>query len=62
MIANKQEHIKNNVQKYTDGKYETPKIDLDIFFKSPKLIVHESLLTSELLEPLQADSVIIDLG
>lgn len=37
-------------------------MDLDIFLRSPKLIVYEPLLGDPLLNPAQADALIIDLG
>ncbi len=61
-IANKEEQIKNNIENYKNGKYSTPQIDLDIFFLSPKLIIHESILTSEVINKRSIDCLIIDLG
>ena len=61
-IANKEEQIKNNIENYKNGKYSTPQIDLDIFFLSPKLIIHESILTSQVINRRNVDCLIIDLG
>ena len=46
VVATKEQQIKNNIENYKNGKYTSPQIDMDIFFLSPKLIIHESLLTS----------------
>lgn len=54
--------MKNNIENYKNGKYSTPQIDLDIFFLSPKLIIHESLLTSQVINRRSVDCLIIDLG
>ena len=35
---------------------------MDIFFLSPKLIIHESLLTSQMINPKKVECLIIDLG
>lgn len=50
MVANKQEQVKNNLQKYSEGKYEPPKLDLDIFLLSPKIVLHESLLSKNIID------------
>lgn len=54
--------MKNNIENYKNGKYSTPQIDLDIFFLSPKLIIHESILTSQVINRRSVDCLIIDLG
>ena len=54
--------MKNNIENYKNGKYSTPQIDLDIFFLSPKLIIHESILTSKVINRRSVDCLIIDLG
>ena len=37
-------------------------MDLDIYFISPKIIIHETLLNEKLMDSSNADAIIIDLG
>ena len=37
-------------------------MDLDIYFISPKIIIHETLLNEKLMDRTNADAIIIDLG
>jgi hypothetical protein len=62
VVATKEQQIKNNIENYKNGKYTSPQVDMDIFFLSPKLIIHESLLTSQMINPKSVDCLIIDLG
>lgn len=62
MIKTKQEQVKNNLANYTQGKYEPPKLDLDIYFLSPKIVIHESLLSSRVVNPDEMTSFVVDLG
>jgi hypothetical protein len=62
VVATKEQQIKNNIENYKNGKYTSPQIDMDIFFLSPKLIIHESLLTSQMINPKKVECLIIDLG
>ena len=62
VVATKEQQIKNNIENYKNGKYTSPQIDMDIFFLSPKLIIHESLLTSQVINPKNVECLVIDLG
>ncbi len=44
MIQNQQEQFYTNIQKFTYGDFDPPKMDLDIYFISPKIIINESLM------------------
>jgi hypothetical protein len=63
MYERQKEEVKNVVDNYARGTKDPPKLDLDIYFISPKIIVHESLLSSKVVNESEGlSSIVIDLG
>lgn len=62
MIANKRDQLEKNLVQYQRGNYESPKLDLDISFNAPKLVLHESLMHSFVIDPDRQVALVIDLG
>lgn len=61
MIQNKEELIRNHIDKYKEGKQSAPKLELDIYIISPKIIVHEAIMSPHLVD-MDPQAIVIDLG
>ncbi len=62
MIQDKQTQIKNNLILYQTGNYNPIKLDLDIRLISPKIFIHESIMTQKVLDPKDVPAIVVDLG